>query len=49
MIVVVGGEGAVEELAAVADPGEGPREVGLKVVPPQAELLRGTHGEVSPR
>ena len=35
-LVVVGGEGAVEKLAVVADPGEGPRDVCLEVVPPQA-------------
>ena len=35
-LVVVCGEGAVEKLAVVADPGEGPRDVCLEVVPPQA-------------
>ena len=45
-LVVVGGEGAVEELAVVPDPGEGPGHVGLEVVPPEAELLRGAHVEV---
>ena len=45
-LVIIGGEGAVKELAVVPYASKGPGHIGLEVVPPEAELLRGAHLEV---
>ena len=43
VIVVVGGDGDVEELSLLPEVAEGVGHVGAELAPPQAELLHGSH------
>ena len=43
-VVVLGGEGDVEELVVVPDVGEGVAHAALEVLPGDVVVLRGAHG-----